>query len=131
EAMPPDAPLELRTELSYLLAGVCYDRGDLRSLERALDELVGATRLLLDAQRGRQAARLLNDQAAIYVRLGDPVRASHHLTRAREFFEEILAREPGDRLAREELAETDHLLARLPMHAPIRPGREAEAWAVA
>jgi hypothetical protein len=33
-------------------------------------------------------------------------------------------------VAVEELAETHHLLARLSLHAPIRPGREADAYAI-
>jgi tetratricopeptide (TPR) repeat protein len=77
-----------------------------------------------------QAACLLNDQAAIYVRLGDPVRAAHLLQKSRELFEAVLRTRPDDGVAVWELAATDHLLARLPLHTPIRPGREANAYAI-
>jgi hypothetical protein len=39
---------------------------------------------LLNAGASLLATRLLNEQAAVYVRLGDPVRASHLLTKSRE-----------------------------------------------
>jgi tetratricopeptide (TPR) repeat protein len=119
-----DDPLELRSSVSSLLASVCYDVGDLRSLERALRELTDASRALLDGGDAVGAARLLNDQAAVYVRLGDPVRASHLLEESRRVFERLV---PADPSAALEMAETDHLLARLPLHVAARPGREADA----
>jgi tetratricopeptide (TPR) repeat protein len=76
------------------------------------------------------AARLLNDQAAIYVRLGDPVRATHLLSQSRQLFEARLRTHPNDVMAIEEMAETDHLCARLLLHAQMRPGREAEAYTI-
>ncbi|AUX31086.1 MULTISPECIES: hypothetical protein [Sorangium] len=117
-------PPELHAEVAALIASVCYDVGDLRSLERALEELTTASRLLLDAGDALGSARLLNDQAAVYVRMGDPVRATHLLTESRRVFEE---RARVDPLARVELAETDHLFARIPLHVPARPGRESDA----
>lgn len=119
-----DDPLDLRANVATLLASVCYDVGDLRSLERALAELTDASRALLAAGDALGAARLLNDQAAVYVRLGDPVRASHLLEESRRVFERQAATDP---LAAAELAETYHLLARLPLHVAARPGREADA----
>lgn len=120
-------PPELVAEARSLVAGICYDLGDLRSLERALDELTQASRLLLDAGDALGAARLLNDQAAVYVRLGDPVRATHLLTQSQAVFE---ARAENDPVTMTELAETHHLFARLPLHARIRPGHEADAYAM-
>jgi tetratricopeptide (TPR) repeat protein len=120
----PDDPTEIAAAASSLIAGVCYDLGDLRSLERALDELSSATRLLLGAGDATGAARLLNDQAAVYVRLGDPVRAAHLLGESRKIFEERAAKDP---VAMIEMAETDHLFARIPLHVPARPGREEDA----
>ncbi|WP_199693453.1 hypothetical protein, partial [Sorangium cellulosum] len=117
-------PPELHAELAALIASVCYDIGDMRSLERALDELTAASRLLLDAGDALGSARLLNDQAAVYVRMGDPVRATHLLTESRRVFEE---RARVDPVARVELAETDHLFARIPLHIAARPGRESDA----
>jgi tetratricopeptide (TPR) repeat protein len=123
-SLSPDEAPELRTEIATLVASVCYDLGDMRSLERALDELVRESRLLLDAGDAVGAARLLNDQAAVYVRMGDPVRAVHLLTESRTIFEQ---RAPTDPVSMVELAETDHLLARIPLHVPPRPGREQDA----
>jgi tetratricopeptide (TPR) repeat protein len=129
-SLPKDAPPDMVGRLAATIAGVCYDLGDLDSLQRALGELTEASRQLLEANEAMLAARLLNDQAAIYVRLGDPVRATHLLERSRELFEGRLRTRADDAVALEELAETHHLLARLPMHAPIRPGREADALAM-
>ncbi|WP_437736675.1 hypothetical protein [Sorangium sp. So ce1335] len=117
-------PPELHAEVAALIASVCYDIGDMRSLERALDELTTASRLLLDAGDALGSARLLNDQAAVYVRMGDPVRAAHLLTESRKVFEERARLDP---VARVELAETDHLFARIPLHVAARPGRESDA----
>lgn len=122
-----DDPIELRTNVSTLLASVCYDLGDLRSLDRALHELTEASRALLESGDAVGAARLLNDQAAVYVRFGDPVRASHLLEESRRVFERLAPNDPSAAL---EMAETDHLLARLPLHVAARPGREADALAM-
>ncbi|WP_437930429.1 hypothetical protein WMF37_14670 [Sorangium sp. So ce291] len=122
--LAPGDPPELHAELAALTASVCYDIGDMRSLERALEELTTASRLLLDAGDALGSARLLNDQAAVYVRMGDPVRAAHLLTESRRVFEE---RARVDPVARVELAETDHLFARIPLHVVARPGRESDA----
>ncbi len=105
-----------------------YDRGDVRSLEAALASLSEAIRELTSAGRAREAAELLNDQAAVYLRAGDPVRALHLLTRSQEVFEKVRADDPDDIVAAIELAETDHLLAKLPLHAPLRPGKESDAY---
>lgn len=118
----------LTAEIQTLIAGICYDIGDGPSLERALAMLVAATKGLLAAGEAREAARLLNDQAAVWVRLGDPVRANHLLQESRRVFAGISAPTDQDRL---ELAETDHLLARLPLQVAARPGREDEAIAYA
>ena len=122
-----DDPSDLRATVATLLASVCYDVGDLKSLERALTELTEASRALLLSGDALGAARLLNDQAAVYVRLGDPVRASHLLEESRRVFE---GQSLSDPLAASELAETYHLLARLPLHVAARPGREADALAM-
>lgn len=119
-----DDPAELRATVTTLLASVYYDIGDPRSLTAALEELTVSSRMLLASGDAIGAARLLNDQAAIYVRLGDPVRASHLLEESHRIFERLLPSEPT---AAAELAETEHLLARLPLHVAARPGREADA----
>jgi len=119
-----DDPPALQAELAALIAGVCYDLGDMRSLERALDELTQASRMLLAAGDAKGAARLLNDTAAVYVRAGDPVRAAHLLSESRKIFEEKAQADP---VALVEMAETDHLFARIPLHVAARPGRESDA----
>lgn len=119
-------PAAIRADIAALVAEACYDRGDDPSLDRALEELTRASRLLLDAGDPIGAARLLNDQAAVYVRMGDPVRAAHLLGESRHVFEERAHRDPTAKI---ELAETDHLLARIPLHVAARPGREDDALA--
>ena len=120
----PDDAVHLGAGIRALIAGVCYDLGDPKSLERALEELTRASRELHQAGDALGGARLFNDQAAVWVRLGDPVRANHLLTESRQVFERLAA---TDENARIELAETDHLIARLPLHVKPRPGRENDA----
>jgi tetratricopeptide (TPR) repeat protein len=119
---------KLQAELASLIGGVCYDLGDLRSLERALQELNRASRLWMDEGQPIQAARLLNDQAAIHIRLGDPVQAVHLLESSRQVFGALVGEPSQAPEAKRELAETEHLLARLPLYARARAGREADAW---
>ena len=118
-------PVALYAELCQAIAGVCFDLGDLRSLERALEELGTASRALHAAGDATAAARLLNDQAAVYVRMGDPVRALHLLRESRRVFE---ASSKADPVVLRELAETDLLFARIPLHAQLRPGREQDGY---
>jgi tetratricopeptide (TPR) repeat protein len=105
------------------------------ALDAALAELAETTRSLMAEGATLEAARLLNDQAALLLRAGDPVRGAWLIQQAREVFEErveamdaaALARDPS---ALAELAETDHLYARLPLHAPARAGRAGDAMAL-
>lgn len=120
----PGDPAEIRAEVLALSAAIHYDMGDTRSLEAALRELGEASHALLKAGKPVDAARLLNDEAAVWVRVGDAVRAHHLLQKSREIFQERAAHDP---VARLEMAETDHLLGRLVLHAPPRPGHEREA----
>jgi tetratricopeptide (TPR) repeat protein len=126
-----DGPLDLRTEIAQLVAGVCYDLGDISSLQRALDALTDAARGLMAAGEAVLAARLLNDQAAVYLRAGDPVRANHLLQQSRRVFDELHRERPDDPTVIVERAETEHLLARLPLHARLRAGREDDAYSLA
>jgi tetratricopeptide (TPR) repeat protein len=123
-SLTKDDPPEIKAEAAQLIASVCYDVGDMPALTRALDELTAASRALLEARDVTGAARLLNDLAAVYVRLGDPVQATHLLSESRRIFEERAATDP---VAAIEMAETDHLFARIPLHVPARPGREGDA----
>ncbi len=122
-----DDPADLRVEVATLTANVCYEMGDPSSLERALRELTSASRMLLEVSDPTGAARLLNDQAAVWVRLGDPVQAAYLLEKSREVFE---ARSQSDPVTLVELAETHHLLARLPLHVKAKAGKEQDAMSI-
>jgi tetratricopeptide (TPR) repeat protein len=126
-SLPDDVPLEVVEQLAAVTAGVCYDVGDQGALQRALVELQESSQRLVQAGAILPAARLLNDQAAVYMRLGDPVRATYLLSQAHERFESHLRQHPEDAMALEELAQTKHLLARLPLHVQVPPGREEES----
>ncbi len=117
-------PAELVADVAVTIAGILYEIGDIQSLTRALDELSFASRALSEGGQPRAAARLFNDQASVYIRLGDPVRAAHLLTESRAVFEEA---SKTDAIAMVEMAETDHLFARILLHVPARPGREDDA----
>jgi len=130
EVLEDDSAPVLRAELFALVAGICYDLGDDDSLERASSALTRAARLLAQAGAPVDAARLLNDQAAVLVRFGDPVQAVFLLEQSRQVFESMRERDATDEVAARELAETHHLLARIPMHAQIREGAEARALGV-
>ncbi|MDC0722343.1 hypothetical protein [Nannocystis bainbridge] len=119
------APVELAADLAQAIAGVCFDLGDPRSLERALTELAAAASMLQAAGDAIGAACLLNDQAAVLVRMGDPGRALQLLRQSRKVFDPHVHTDP---VALRELAETEHLFARLPLHAQLRVGREAEGF---
>jgi tetratricopeptide (TPR) repeat protein len=129
-SLPATSSPDVAGRLAAITAGVCYDLGDMAALQRALNELTTASRRLLEVGEATLAARLLNEQAAVYVRLGDPVRAAHLLSQSHQLFERLLHTHPDDPVAMEELAATDHQLARLLLHTRIRPGREQEAYAV-
>ena len=126
-SLPDDVPPEVVEQLAAVTAGVCYDVGDQGALQRALAELQESSHRLVQAGAILPAARLLNDQAAVYMRLGDPVRATYLLSQAHERFEHHLRQHPEDAMALAELAETKHLLARLPLHVQVPPGREQES----
>jgi hypothetical protein len=134
-AVKPGDPAALRGAMAATLAGVAGDLGDVTALDAALAELAETTRSLMAEGATLEAARLLNDQAALLLRAGDPVRGAWLIQQAREVFEErvegmdaaALARDPS---ALAELAETDHLYARLPLHAPARAGRAGDAMAL-
>ena len=128
--LPETASAELLSRLATVTAGVCYDLGDHQSLQAALSDLTATSRILMTAGASLEAACLLSDQAAIYVRQGDPVQAAHLLEKARELFERLLNARQNEALAVSELAKVHHLYARLILHARIRSGREQEAFAM-
>ncbi|MEZ4469709.1 MAG: tetratricopeptide repeat protein [bacterium] len=105
-------------------AGILYDIGSREALEEALETLTACSKLLDAEGAPIEAARLFNDQAAVWIRLGDPVRAHGLLEASRRVF---AARAATDRVALWEQAETDLLIARLPLHVHAKPGREGDA----
>jgi len=123
--LDPGAPVELAAELAQAIAGACFDVGDPAALERALAELGSARQILAASGDATGAACLLNDQAAVLVRLGHPGRALALLRESRQVFD---AWPQDDPVALRELAETELLFARLPLHAQLREGREQEGF---
>lgn len=117
-------PSELVAEVAVAIAGILYDIGDMRSLSRALEELATASRALAQDGNAQAAARLFNDQAAVLIRMGDPVRAAHLLTESRKIFEPNAKTDPVSLV---EMAETDHLFARILLTVPARPGKAEDA----
>lgn len=115
---------ETLAEFASLYASICYDIGSNEALDAALGELAHAVKALLAREEPLLAAQLLNDEAAVWVRVGDPVRAHHLLERSRAIFSGSVASHPA---ASRELAETEHLMARLLLNARARAGREKDA----
>lgn len=120
-----EAPLELAVELAQATAGVHFDLGDPDSLRRARVELESASEMSRAAGDLTGAACLLNDQAAVQMRMGDSAGAVRLLRESREFFE---ARGVDDPIALRELAETDHLFARLPLSVRMHMGQEEAGY---
>ncbi|HNH47234.1 MAG TPA: tetratricopeptide repeat protein, partial [Myxococcota bacterium] len=115
---------ELQARLLTVRAGIRYEVGDSASLEGALEDLTAATRLLQEAGDVQAAARLLNEQAAVWIRMGDPVRATWLLRESLQIYGQQRQADPR---AAAEWAETQHLLARLPLHVQARDGQQDEA----
>jgi tetratricopeptide (TPR) repeat protein len=130
-ALPAVSPLPIRAQIAALFAGMAHDIGELGLITEAQRELAEVSRQLLSAEEPTLAARLLNDQAALYIRLGDPLQASQLLYHSRELFQGLLQEHPEQSQLAVELADTEHMLARLPLHARIRPSREYEALTMA
>ncbi|MGK0361186.1 MAG: tetratricopeptide (TPR) repeat protein, partial [Bradymonadia bacterium] len=126
--MRGDDPPRLRAALDTLRARILYDQGSPAALQEALAVLTACSRWLDAHNAPREAARLFNDQAAVWVRLGDLGRARQLLDASRTVFAQHAESDPTARL---ELAETDQLIARLPMHIALKPGEEDAAIEVA
>jgi tetratricopeptide (TPR) repeat protein len=122
--LSPTTDPQLLAEHGALYASVSYDIGTVDTLERGLRQLTSTSKQLLDVKQPLLAAELLNDEASIWLKLGDPVRAHYLLSRSREVFGKVVQSHPG---AGRELAQTEHMLARLVLNATARPGRERDA----
>lgn len=129
--LPNDAPPAVLGELASVSAEVACELGDVPMLERAFAALADACRRVLTSGDALAAVHLCNEQAAIAVHLGDPAAAIGLLSQSREWLNRQLQATPQDPLAIERLGQTEHLLARLALHAPVAPAQERQACAVA
>lgn len=120
-------PIALQAATRVSLGSIAADIGSDDALDTAIDVLTQAARLLSEHDRGVDAARLLNDLAEVWMRRGDVVQATHLLRQSRAAFLE----QAGTPAADLELADTEHLLARLPFHSRARPGAETDMWMAA
>jgi tetratricopeptide (TPR) repeat protein len=113
------APAALRADLASTIAGIAYDLGDGASIERAREAVNECVAALLREGATGPAVTLLDDQAALELRLGHPSRAADLLDRSLETLVERAEDDPTDSTLVADLADTHHLLARLPLHGVI------------
>ncbi|MCB9691023.1 MAG: tetratricopeptide repeat protein [Alphaproteobacteria bacterium] len=128
EMLAEGDPPELSAAARISLATVATEEGSEASLDAAIDAFTAASRELSNAGRGVDAARLLNELAEVWMRRGDPVRATHLLRSSRQAFEAHAHTDPA---AAYELASTEHVLARLAFHAVARPDAGRALWEAA
>src|SRR5262249_3530830 len=105
-------------DLAAIMGAIAYDIGETPLVNHAIEHLHRASAVLLAAGDAVRAASLANDEAALHMRFGATARASELLARSRDL---LLAARQADPAARRELAMTEHLRARLPLHDE-RPG---------
>ena len=117
------APAEMRADLASTIAGIAYDLGDGASLEKARAAVNECVASLLHEGAISAAAALLDDQAALELRLGRPSRAADLLERSLEILVERMTERPDDLELAANLADTHHLLARLPLHGVLDSSR--------
>lgn len=115
----PDGPCAAaaRAYAAATLAAIAYDRGDGAALDRTREILVDTIGDLLQHGAALDAASLLNEHAALELQRGRVSAAAHLLEQSRALFEARIAEAPGESASRAELADTELLLARLPLHA--------------
>lgn len=113
------------------IAGIAYDIGDPPALAIAEAELDCAIDALSTAGVPALAAKLLNEQAAVQLRLGHAVKTAELLTRSEALLEPCVASSQLDVRARGLLADTRHLKARLALHSTGNLDEEAIAAAIA
>lgn len=110
------APASVQADLASMIAGIAYDLGDGASVERAHEALTESVAALLRDGATVEAASLLNDQGALQLRMGRTERAAELLGRSLELLTARVEANPSDLASRADLADTHHLLARLPLH---------------
>jgi tetratricopeptide (TPR) repeat protein len=111
--LPADAPVALVADLASVLAAIAYDIGEAPLVGHAIDALHRASGVMVTTGDAVRAARLSNDEAALHMRFGATARAGVLLARSCELLRATRAQDPA---ALRELAVTEHLRARLPLH---------------
>ena len=115
--LPGRAPATLRAYAAATLASIAYEVGTGVVLDLAreiLSETIGA---LMQEGATTDAASLINEQAALELRRDRVGAAEQLLERSHQLFEARVLETKGEAASRAELADTDLLLARLPLHA--------------
>jgi tetratricopeptide (TPR) repeat protein len=112
------APARMRADVAAVIAGIAYDLGDGASVERATLVLSETIAFLLREGATLEAAMLLNDQAALELRIGRSGKACGLAIRSLDLLGARVKEAPTDAAARADLAATHHLLARMPLHGP-------------
>lgn len=125
------ASASVQADLASLIAGIAYDLGDGATLERAHEALTDSVAALLRKGSTVEAASLLNDQAALQLRMGRIARAAEILARSLELLTARVEAAPADAASCADLADTHHLLARLPLHGEAGTSADAIPLALA
>ncbi|MBS2018860.1 MAG: tetratricopeptide repeat protein [Deltaproteobacteria bacterium] len=115
-AIPGRAPASLRAYAAATLASIAYEIGGGSVLDQAREILVDTVGALLQEGATADAASLINEQAALEIRRDRVAPAAELLERSRRLFEARVVETKGDAASRAELADTELLLARLPLH---------------
>jgi hypothetical protein len=115
-ALGDTAPPRLRADIAAVVAGIAYDIGDGASVTRAAEVVTESIAALLNAGATTEAAMLLNEQAALELRIGRGTKARDLALRSLALLTARVKEAPTDGAARADLAATHHLLARLPLH---------------
>lgn len=115
--IPGKAPANLRAYAAATVASIAYEIGSDGVLDLAREILADTIGALLQEGATTDAASLINEQAAVELRRDRVGAAAELLERSRQLFEVRVMETKGDAASRAELADTDLLLARLPLHA--------------
>ena len=111
-------------DAASIVAGIAYDLGDPDVMAQAETTLATSARGLLARGARMEAARLLNDQAALLLRRGEIAASRDALLDALRIFAARCEEAPSDERATVDLADTHHLLARVALHEPSRDDLE-------
>lgn len=113
------APARVCADIAAVIAGIAYDLGDGASIERAAEIVADTMDDLMTARAPGEAAMLLNDQAALELRVGRRKKARDLAERSLALLRGRVEDAPDDRTASADLTATHHLLARMPLHGSV------------